>query len=218
MTLSWDPKKAFAELADGRIPDTCRVYAGLLEKGPIARFENDDGSRMWGIFSHSEIEKAALDTDTFSNVTVPEGKQRIVPLMVDPPEHAGYRRLINKYFAPAPIKTAESEMRPIAIGVLDAMISRGSGDFSQEYAYPFATQTLCRYLRVKEDWTIYNDWSSEMERATGAGTRRSGGELPGADRKNHSLHSVPGERAAEQLGPRSPQRFHQGGGQRAAAR
>ena len=81
MTIFWDPKNALAELADGRIPDTCQVYASLLEKGPIARFENDDGSRMWGIFSHAEIEKAALDTTTFSNVTVPEGKQRIVPLI-----------------------------------------------------------------------------------------------------------------------------------------
>jgi cytochrome P450 len=178
VTIFWDPKKALAELADGRIPDTCQVYASLLEKGPIARFENDDGSRMWGIFSHAEIEKAALDTTTFSNVTVPEGKQRIVPLMVDPPDHAGYRRLINKYFFPASIKATESVVSPIATRLLDTMIGRGSGDFAQEYAYPLATQTLCRHLHVKEDWTIYNDWSSEMERATGSGTRRSGGELP----------------------------------------
>jgi len=104
MAVSWNPKEAFAELADGRVPDGCQVYASLLEKGPVARFENDDGSRMWGIFSHAEIDKAALDTATFSNVTVPEGSQRIVPLQVDPPEHAGYRRLINKYFGPAPIR------------------------------------------------------------------------------------------------------------------
>jgi cytochrome P450 len=33
-------------------------------------------------------------------------------------------------------------------------------------------------LHVKDDWKIFNDWSSAMERATGAGTRSAGNELP----------------------------------------
>jgi len=69
-------------------------------------------------------------------------------------------------------------VRPIASGILEAMIARGAADFAQGYAYPFATQTLCRHLRVEDDWTVYNDWSSEMERVTGAGTRRAGNALP----------------------------------------
>ncbi len=178
MTLNWKPQEEFASLAKGEILDGCGVYARLLAQGSVARFEGEDGSRMWGIFSHAEIDKAALDAATFSNVTVPPGTPRILPLQVDPPEHAGYRRVVNKYFGALPIRATETAMRPVAVEIIDGMIARGSADFAQDYAYQFSTRVLCRHLRVKDDWKIYNDWSSEMERATGAGTRRAGNELP----------------------------------------
>ena len=178
MTMLWNPGEEFAALAEGQIRDGCQVYAKLLEQGSVARYEGEDGSKMWGIFGHAEVERAAVDSDTFSNITVPPGTPRIIPLQVDPPEHAGYRRLVNKYFGPAPIKATETVVRPIAIDMIDSMIAKGTADFAQEYAYRFSARTLCRHLRVEDDWKIYNDWSSEMERATGSGTRRAGNELP----------------------------------------
>jgi len=178
MTLMWKPEEEFAALAEGQIPDGCKAYAKLLELGSVAQYEGEDGSRMWGIFSHAEVEKAAVDTATFSNITVPPGTPRIIPLQVDPPEHAGYRRLVNKYFGPLPIKATEAAVRPIAVEIIDSMMAKGTADFAHEYAYQFSTRVLCKHLHVKDDWKIFNDWSSEMERATGAGTRSAGNELP----------------------------------------
>lgn len=179
MVENWRPTEAFEALADGRDWDGSRVYADLLSRGPVAMMEGKGGgNNMWGIFSAAEIERAATDHATFSNVTVPEGAPRILPLMVDPPEHTGFRRVINKFFMPGPIKLMEEKMRPVAIGLIDGMITRGTADFAQEYAYQISMRTLCSFLRVKEDWSIYNDWSREMEEATAAGTVGAGKDLP----------------------------------------
>jgi cytochrome P450 len=176
---TWEPKKAFEALANGEEWDGSRVYADLLSRSPVAVFEGSSGGNdMWGIFGSEEIERAARDHETFSNVTVPDGAPRIIPLMVDPPEHTAYRRIINPFFGAQPIKAMEDQMRPIAIDLIDRMISAGRADFSQEYAYQISIRTLCRFLRVKEDWSIYNDWSREMEEATAAGTAGAGKDLP----------------------------------------
>jgi len=62
-------------------------------------------------------------------------------------------------------------VRPIGIEIINSMIAQSTADFAQEYAYQFSTRVLCRHLHVKHDWNIFNDWSSEMEQATGASTR-----------------------------------------------
>ena len=179
MTAKFDPKLEFEAIADGREWDGSRVYRDLIERSPVAVYEGKGGgSDMWGIFRFEDIERIARDSATFSNNVVPEGSPRILPLMVDPPEHLGYRRIINRHFLPQPIKAMEEQMRPVAIGLIDKMISAGEADFAQEYAYQISIRTLCRFLRVKEDWSIYNDWSREMEEATGAGTVGAGLDLP----------------------------------------
>lgn len=178
MPMRWEPEKALADVVNGQAEDPSSAYAQLLGQAPVARYDHGEGRGTWGIFSHAEVNKAATDTKTFSNVTVPAGTPRILPLMADPPEHTAYRRLMNKFFAPGPIAAAEATVRPIAAEMIDRLIADGTADFAQGYAYPFSTRVLCAFLQVKDDWRIYNDWSSEMERLTGSGTVTPGSELP----------------------------------------
>lgn len=178
MAMKWAPKEAFAEVADGRADGLGHAYAELLAKGKVLHYDAGYGYGTWGIFSHEDVEKAALDWETFSSITVPEGSARVLPLMADPPEHTFHRRLIGPYFSPPVMKKLADEVRPMACEIIDDMCARGGGDFAQEFAYAFATRTLCRFLRVKEDWTIYHEWSRRMEEATGAGTAMPGAPLP----------------------------------------
>lgn len=187
MTSIWEPEKALADVATGKAADHSAAYAALLAKGSVAYYRKGDAAEgTWGIFSHAEIDKAAVDIRSLSNVTVPPGTPRILPLMADPPEHTAYRRLINPFFAPSKISATEEIMRPIAAEMIDALIGKGDADFA-DYAYHFSMQTLCRFLRVKADWRIYHDWSSEMERLTGSGTVTPGSSLP----MDHFLKVVP---------------------------
>lgn len=177
MIPEWKPRELLADVADGTVDSLEPAYRTVLEQAPVAYYNTGNGG-MWGIFSHAEVDRAAVDTKTFSSLTVPEGTPRILPLMADPPEHTAYRRLTSKFFGPAPIAAIEAVMRPIAAAMIDAMVSKQVADFAQEYAYPFSTNTLCKFLRVEDDWRIYNDWAGAMERATGAGTATPGSALP----------------------------------------
>jgi len=172
MVCTWDPKTVLHDVATGRIEHSNVAYEALLKQCPVARYDAGDGFHLWGIFSHAAVGKAALDTKTFSSVTVPEGAPRILPLMADPPEHSAYARMFRNSFRPAVIAALEPQVRPIAASIIDSMVAKGSADFAQEFAYAFSTRVLCMFLRVKEDWRIYNDWSSEMEKLTKAGMQR----------------------------------------------
>jgi len=174
----WKPVEMLGEVATGDAPDPSCAYARLLAQSTVAWYDHGIAGRTWGIFGRDAVARLAMDTATLSNVIVPPGTPRILPLMADPPEHGGYRRLLNSFFSPSAIKAAEAEARPIAIEMIDRMIDAGQADFGSDYAYVFSMRVLCRFLRVKDDWQIYNDWSSEMERLTGAGTAQPGDALP----------------------------------------
>jgi cytochrome P450 len=96
-------------------------------------------------------------------------------LMADPPEHTDYKRLFNSFFRPDEIARVEATVRPLAAELIDGFVSAGSVEFAWDYAYPYSTRTLCELLMVKENWEIYNDWSSKMERLTGSGTNNQDG-------------------------------------------
>ena len=178
VTVQWQPETVLRELGAGKERDPSAAYESLLSQCPVGRYDSDEGYSLWGIFSHSEVAKAALDTETFSSVTVPEGFPRILPLMADPPEQTAYRRLINPFFSSGPVTAVEREMRPVAAELINAMVERGESDLAADFAYPFSTQVLCRFLSVTDDWHIYNDWSAEMERLTKAGMAKPGTPLP----------------------------------------
>ncbi len=177
MAIEWEPSTAFRDVAVGRA-DTTGPYRELLGKCPVAHFRADEGFELWGIFGHAEVAAAALDTKTFSSVTVPPGSPRILPLMADPPEQTAYRRLLNQFFFPPRIAAVEPAARATAVEIIDGMVAAGTADFATTYAYPFSTRVLCHFLEVEDDWEIYNDWSSEMERVTKAGMAKPGTPLP----------------------------------------
>ena len=178
MAFRWDPSGCLAGVASGGQPDPSDAYAKLLRRGAVGLYEPAGGGCTWGLFGQSVIKRAALDTDTFSNVIVPEGTPRILPLMADPPEHKHYRKLMQSLFAPSAMRRAEGMARQLASELIEGLMSVDQSDFAVGFAYPFATRVLCAFLVIDENWEIFDRWSAEMERLTGAGTAAPGQGLP----------------------------------------
>ncbi len=83
--------------------------------------------RMWG------------DAAGFSSqvLTVPRelGQMtKFIPLQLDPPEHTAYRAAIAKNFAAKYIMPMETEMRTLAIALIDGFKDRGTCEFVSEFA------------------------------------------------------------------------------------
>ncbi|WP_432838313.1 cytochrome P450 [Dactylosporangium sp. CA-092794] len=179
MTVTeWVPSTAMQEVATGTADTVLSAYETILADRSVARYDDGEGNVMWGIFSYEEAEKAAVDSDAFSSVTVPEGAPRILPLMSDPPEHSAYKRLFNSCFRPDRIAVIETRMRPVAAELIDAMIGAGTADVGAQLAYEFPTRTLCEFIGLGDEWKFYGRWASEMEKATAAGVRNAGERLP----------------------------------------
>ena len=100
----------------------------------------------------------------------------LIPLSVDPPDHAKYRRLLDPQFSPKKMSELEPEMRKLVNEVIDGFIDRGECDFHEDFATPLPSTffialmglpqiDLPRFLQWRDD-TIRPD-ATTMEEAAG---------------------------------------------------
>ncbi|WP_375483480.1 cytochrome P450 [uncultured Mycobacterium sp.] len=164
--MQWDYNAAFAELASGHDDSTAPIYSGLLENDEVRRVLVDE-TPYEIVMSYDRVIEAVKNHKALSSVTPRHGGPRILPLQSDPPEHSGYRRLLNQYFSRSRIDDVEKRIQPIAAEMLDQMIRRGTADFATEFAYPFPTRALCAFLELPDDdWVFHHEWVTELERLT----------------------------------------------------
>jgi cytochrome P450 len=73
------------------------------------------------------------------------------PLDSDPPEHRGYRRLLNPFFSRRGLERHEPAIREIARGLIDEFIGSGQFEVVEDYASPLTAATLCRVILNLDD-------------------------------------------------------------------
>ncbi len=82
-------------------------------------------------------------------------------LHMDPPEHADYRRLVNREFTPRGIAGFEDRIRELAREVLDTVEPGTPDDFVASVAAPFPVQVIAELLGVedgaREDFRRWSD-------------------------------------------------------------
>ncbi|UXA11578.1 cytochrome P450 [Mycobacterium sp. SMC-8] len=92
---------------------------------------------------YEDILEVLQSTDRFSNSAVtifdPDPSYRWIPLMLDPPEHAEWRRLLAPFFSPKAIKRLDDKIASRAIELIDPLIARGECDYLTDFAQLFPT-------------------------------------------------------------------------------
>ena len=63
--------------------------------------------------------------------------RRLVPLMLDPPEHTRHRKLIAEVFGPKSIDAREGYIRQMANELIDGFAGRGQAEFMREFSRLF---------------------------------------------------------------------------------
>ena len=85
-----------------------------------------------------DIDFIQRNHDPFSmrDVGMPSGMKpsRILPLEADPPEHLGFRMIINPFFAPRKVGELEHFTRELAIELIDEIQPRGRCEFMNDFA------------------------------------------------------------------------------------
>ena len=88
-------------------------------------------------------------------------------LHMDPPDHVGFRKLVNREFTPRAIANLEPRIRELARLVLDRTPERGVFDFVDLVAAPFPLMVIAELLGIPDgDRPDFRRWSDATIEAT----------------------------------------------------
>jgi cholest-4-en-3-one 26-monooxygenase len=84
-------------------------------------------------------------------------------LMMDPPDHTRYRKLVNRGFTPRMISEMETHIRALTNTILDEAIAKDESDFVVDVAAELPLEVIAELIGVpSEDRHKIFDWSNRM--------------------------------------------------------
>ncbi|BCP05423.1 cytochrome P450 [Mycobacterium paraintracellulare] len=117
------------------------VYAGLRDYAPAiaAPFSRSRSGTVVVLSRYEDIRQALSSPEMFeANGANEMGQQRpCIPLDVDPPNHAKYRKLLDPLFSPRAVRAMADETRAIAREILAEIVADGHTDFHKAFTVPF---------------------------------------------------------------------------------
>jgi cytochrome P450 len=127
-----------AELFDpAAVAEPHAVYQRFHRECPVARLEDADGLVL--LTRYDDVHQAFRNPEVFSSgmEAAAIGQDRpLIPLQIDPPDHAKYRRLLDPHFSPKQVATLEQDARALVAELVDGFADRGHCDFHAEFAEP----------------------------------------------------------------------------------
>lgn len=77
----------------------------------------------------------------------------VIPVLVnsDPPDHARFRRVLNRAFSPPRMRLLEPEIQEITHAHIDAIEPLGRTDAMQTLAFPIPVRVIARLLDVEDE-------------------------------------------------------------------
>jgi cytochrome P450 len=158
------------------------MYAALRDHDPVHRVvpELRPHQDYYVLTRHEDVLEAAVDTATFSSaqgLTVEYGELDKIGLadnppmvMLDPPEHTAFRKLVSRGFTPRAVREVEPEVRAYVAEKLDAFAAAGGGDIVVALFKPLPSMVVAHYLGVPaEDRDRFDGWTEAIVAASSEG-------------------------------------------------
>ncbi len=153
------------------------MYAALRDHDPVHHVEAGD---YWVLSRFADVFAAARDTATFSSAQgltfeydelSKAGLAEARPMvMLDPPEHTAFRRLVGRGFTPRHVAEIEPAVRAFVVDRLERLRERGSGDVVAELFKPMPSFVVAYYLGVPQaDWPRFDAWTEGIVAANALG-------------------------------------------------
>ncbi len=120
-------------------------YDWLRENEPVHWHEEPDGRGFWAITGYQHVYDIGRNAEVFSSeptiMIADPGPGQLdlsgpakMMLMMDPPEHTSYRKLISREFTQGPARHYNRRIEELASQIVDAVIDRGECEFVSEIA------------------------------------------------------------------------------------
>lgn len=156
------------------------MYAELRDHDPVHHVERSDGRDHYVLSRHADVMAAAVDTATYSSaqgLTVEYDELETIGLadnlplvMMDPPDHTAFRKLVSRGFTPRQVSTVEPAVRAFVVERLDRLRDEGGGDLVEALFKPLPSMVVAHYLGVPDDGRErFDDWTHAIVAASSAG-------------------------------------------------
>jgi cytochrome P450 len=157
-------------------------YAALRDHDPVHRVvpEHRPTADFYVLTRHADVLAAAVDTATFSSargLTVEYGELERIGLadnpplvMLDPPRHTAFRRLVSRGFTPRQVRDLEPAVRSFVAERVERIAARGHGDIVVELFKPLPSMVVAHYLGVSAaDRDRFDGWTDAIVAAGSTG-------------------------------------------------
>ena len=163
--------------------DPFTVYGRLREEDPVHKSPHG----FWVLTRFQHVFDAVKDTVTFSSakgLTFQNEREALaIPptiVMMDPPEHTRYRRLVDRGFTPRRTIELEPALRRFVIDRIETLKKAGEGDFVEALARTVPSWVVAHYLGVPEaDRHKFEGWTQAFVQANAMGHGTSAGAALG---------------------------------------
>lgn len=143
--------------------DPWPLYAWLRDHEPVHRAPGG----WWVLSRFADVWDAVRDTATFSSasgLTFRNEREELglapTIVMMDPPDHTQYRRLVNRGFTPRHVIELEPALRAYVKERVDELAVAGGGDFVSALARPVPSWVVAHYLGVPhDDRARFDEWT-----------------------------------------------------------
>lgn len=123
---------------------------------------------FWVATRHEDIHEIYTHPELWSSryVSIPSSNTfQPLPISLDPPEHAVYRRLINPVFSPPRVQALEGPIRAMAVELIDRISQMDECDFVTDFAKPLPARLFARMFGLPaEEWKRFVEWDDMMVR------------------------------------------------------
>jgi cytochrome P450 len=146
------------------------IYAGLRDHAPAvsAPFSRSRSGKVVILSRYEDVRKALSSPELFeANGANEMGQQRpVIPLDIDPPNHAKYRKLLDPLFSPRAVRAMADETRAIAKELLAKVVDEGQGDFHADFTVPFPCRVFLNVVGFPpEDLAKFLRWKDALVHA-----------------------------------------------------
>ena len=165
---------AYNPFADAITQDPYPTYAALRARSPVHRSLL---THAWVLTRYADVDAVLRDHRRFSNDprrreaahrgigALPAGPDDYSRLLVDPPAHTRFRRLVNEAFTPLAVEALEPQIRTLTAELLERVATPASFDLVRDVAQPLPLRVITGMLGVPpESLRRFAVWSKQRAR------------------------------------------------------
>lgn len=137
----------------------------LRETSPA--FFNTHAQGYWVFTRYDEVREMYQHPEIFSSEAItpwdPDPVYRFVPTQIDPPDHAKYRQLISRWFAPNAVNRITPQAHEIGQRLVADLATKGECDFVSDFAMRLPTEIFLMIIGVPHsDADLFVPWVEDF--------------------------------------------------------